>query len=78
MSEPATPTPPDSEQKRSSQLARYSGVGMQMLATIGISTWLGIKLDEKMGWSPWGTVVLALTGVFAAMYQIIRAASSDK
>ncbi|GAB2948283.1 hypothetical protein GCM10027048_11460 [Hymenobacter coalescens] len=73
MSE-STP-PPD---KRNSQLARYSGVGMQMLVTIGLSTWLGVWLDEKQGWSPWATVVLSLLGVFAAMYQIIRAVSGDK
>ncbi|QHJ08625.1 AtpZ/AtpI family protein [Hymenobacter busanensis] len=78
MPEPTKPQPPNSDQKQSSQLARYSGVGMQMLATIGLSTWLGIELDKRMGWSPWATVVLALLGVFAAMYQIIRAASRDK
>ncbi|WP_400192502.1 AtpZ/AtpI family protein [Hymenobacter sp. B81] len=78
MAEPSLPTPPDSEQKRSSQLARYSGVGVQMLVVIGLSTWLGTWLDGKYGWSPWATVVLALLGVFIAMYQIIRAAANDK
>ncbi|GAB3827960.1 MULTISPECIES: AtpZ/AtpI family protein [Hymenobacter] len=69
-------TPPP--KKSTSQLARYSGVGMQMLVTIGLSVWLGVWLDEKYGWSPWATVVLSLLGVFAAMYQIIRSVSNDK
>lgn len=73
MSEPRKP-----QDKSSSALGRYSGVGVQMLVTIGLSTWLGIWLDEKLGWSPWATVVFSLLGVFVAMYQIIRVVSNDK
>ena len=69
-------TPP--RDKRQSQIGKYSGVGVQMLVTIGLCTWLGIWLDEKYGWSPWATVILSLLGVFAAMYQIIRSVANDK
>lgn len=72
------PETPPSPEKRQSQLARYSGIGVQMIVTIGLFTWLGVWLDGKYGWSPWATVVLSLLGVFGAMYQIIRAVSSDK
>lgn len=48
---------------------------MQMLVVIGLSAWGGVTLDKKMGWEPWGTIVLTLLGVFIAMYQVIRAVS---
>ena len=51
------------------------GVGFQMLATIGLSTWLGIWLDGRFGSGPWGTVVFTLAGVFVAMYIVIREVS---
>ncbi|MBD2713795.1 AtpZ/AtpI family protein [Hymenobacter sp. BT646] len=51
------------------------GVGFQMLATIGLSTWLGIWLDGRFSSGPWGTVVLTLAGVFVAMYLVIREVS---
>ncbi|ALD22804.1 hypothetical protein AM218_12815 [Hymenobacter sp. DG25A] len=56
-------------------IGRYSGMGIQMLATIGLSTWLGVWLDGRFGSGPWGTVVLTLLGVFLAMYQVIRSVS---
>ncbi|OON70685.1 AtpZ/AtpI family protein [Hymenobacter sp. CRA2] len=73
------PEPTSPEDKRSSsQIGRYSGVGFQMLVTIGLCTWLGVWLDGRYGWRPWATIALSLFGVFVAMYQIIKAVSSDK
>ncbi|AII51656.1 hypothetical protein N008_06620 [Hymenobacter sp. APR13] len=51
------------------------GVGFQMLATIGLCTWLGVWLDGRYGSEPWGTVGLTLFGVFVAMYLVIREVS---
>lgn len=70
-----TPPKPDSDSNRGGNLAKFSGVGLQMLATIGICTWLGTWLDGRYESGPWGTVVLTLLGVFLAMYQVIRAVS---
>jgi ATP synthase protein I len=72
----ASPTP-DSQPPRGSNFAKYSGLGIQMLAIIGLGTWLGIWLDGRFGISPWGTVILMLLSVFIAMYQVIRSASSQ-
>jgi ATP synthase protein I len=72
----ATPTP-DPQSPRGSNFAKYSGLGIQMLAIIGLGTWLGVWLDAKFGSSPWATVILMLLSVFVAMYQVIRAASSE-
>lgn len=66
---------PNSDSPRGSALAKFSGVGIQMLAIIGVFTWLGTWADGRFGSGPWGTVVLMLLGVFLAMYQVIRAVS---
>ncbi|MBC8081806.1 MAG: AtpZ/AtpI family protein [Hymenobacter sp.] len=74
----ASPPPkPVSPPPRGGNFAKYSGLGIQMLAIIGLGTWLGIWLDGRFGIGPWGTVVLMLLSVFMAMYQVIRAVSGD-
>ena len=70
---PSEPPKPASDKMRT--VGKYSGLGIQMLATIGLSTWLGVWLDDRFGSGPWGTVVLTLLGVFLAMYQVIRSVS---
>lgn len=73
------PTPPENvreiEQERSA-LARYSGIAVQMVAIIGLSTWLGVWLDGHFHTrTPWYTIGFCLTGVTLSMIQVIRAAS---
>lgn len=71
---PDSPTP-NPQAPRGGNFGRFMGVGFQMLATIGLSTWLGIWLDGRFGSGPWGTVVFTLAGVFVAMYIVIREVS---
>lgn len=65
-----------SDKKESSGLskfARFSTVGIQMGVIIGGFTWLGVYLDEKVeNKTPWWTLGLALFGVFAGLYIMIR------
>lgn len=62
------PTP-----KRENQYAKYSGMGFQMLITIGLGTYLGVKLDEwQQNHTPVWTLVLSLASIAAAMYNFIR------
>lgn len=62
------PTP-----KRENQYAKYSGMGFQMLITIGLGTYLGVKLDEwQQNHTPVWTLVLSLVSIAAAMYNFIR------
>ncbi|UYZ58647.1 AtpZ/AtpI family protein [Hymenobacter latericus] len=77
MATPDSPSSkkPESDAERGRQIGKFSGVGMQMLVVIGLSAWGGVTLDKKMGWEPWGTIILTLLGVFIAMYQVIRAVS---
>lgn len=73
---PATPSP-NSQRPRGNNFVKYSGLGLQMLAVIGLGTWLGVWLDGRFGISPWATIVLMLVSVFAAMYQVIRSVSNE-
>lgn len=80
-----TPTPPrgPAEQSTSSDrlrsFARYSGIGVQMLATIGLSTWAGYWLDSHFHTkTPWFTLGLMLLGLFAALYNVIRSVTKEQ
>lgn len=52
---------------------KYSGMAFQMLATIGLSAWAGIKLDEyyKVK-NHWFTISLLLLGVVGSIYFVVR------
>ncbi len=48
---------------------RYSGLGIQMVLIILVFYWAGSKLDERVAnEKPVYTAILALLGVFAALY----------
>lgn len=71
-----TPPPPGSDRLRA--FAKYSGIAFQMLAIIGLSTWLGYWLDGRYHTkNPWFTIACTLTGVLAALYHVIRSLTQD-
>lgn len=52
---------------------KFTGMGFQMLATIGLFTYAGYKIDESAHHATkWVTAVLSLTGVFVSLYLVIR------
>ncbi|MCC6834308.1 MAG: AtpZ/AtpI family protein [Cytophagales bacterium] len=68
-----------SEQKKpTNSFLKYSGLGLQMLATIGVGAWLGHKLDQYLGLK---FPVFLLTFVFVlfggVMYQLYRMLNKD-
>jgi F0F1-type ATP synthase assembly protein I len=72
------------DQKPKEQLntfARFSGLGFQMIAIIGIGSFIGVKLDENYpNKHNLYTIILSLTSVILAIVFIIRriiAASKD-
>ncbi|MCF6295161.1 MAG: AtpZ/AtpI family protein [Flavobacteriaceae bacterium] len=72
------------DQKPKGQLntfARFSGLGFQMIAIIGIGSFIGVKLDEKYpNKHNLYTIILSLISVILAIVFIIRriiAASKD-
>ncbi|RYU78910.1 AtpZ/AtpI family protein [Hymenobacter persicinus] len=74
---PQPPKSNDSDRLRS--FAKYSGLGFQMLAIIGLCTYGGLKLDEHYHTrNPWFTIGLMVFGLVAATYQIIRAVSRNE
>ncbi|MFM6953860.1 MAG: AtpZ/AtpI family protein [Sphingobacteriaceae bacterium] len=59
--------------------ARYAGIGFQMVAIIGLFTFIGLKLDDKFEThSPIFTAIFALLGVCLALYQVIRSVLNTK
>ncbi|MDN3584147.1 AtpZ/AtpI family protein [Mucilaginibacter flavus] len=53
--------------------AKYMGVAFQMLVIIGICTFAGYKIDEAANHqTKWVTALLALLGVFASLFLVIR------
>jgi len=51
---------------------RYLGVGLQMLAGVGLGVLVGNWLDRKYGWEPWGLLACTLLGLAAGMYLLIK------
>ncbi len=59
--------------EKTTSFVQFSGIAFQMLGTIGLGVWVGMKLD---GWQnnrrPIWTIVLSLTAIGASLYLFIR------
>lgn len=72
------PTEPDKKKKslltNSSDYAKYSVMGFQMAAIIGLGVFAGIKLDNWLEFKkfPLFTILLSLVGVFGALYWVLK------
>ncbi len=66
------------KEKEPNSFLKYSGLGLQMLATLGIGAWLGVKLDEYLELK---FPVFLITFVFVLfggiMYQLYRTLNKD-
>ena len=52
--------------------AKYSGLGFQMIAVIGVFAFAGYKIDESAHHQvKWATAALSLIGVFISLYIVI-------
>lgn len=59
--------------EKTTSFAQYSGIAFQMLGTIGLGVWGGMKIDEwQNNQSPIWTIVLSLTAIGASLYLFIR------
>lgn len=62
---------------RMGTIAKFSGMGFQMIAVIGVFAFAGYKIDEAAAHTvKWVTAVLSLAGVFIALYIVIRSVKS--
>ncbi|SDH77318.1 AtpZ/AtpI family protein [Mucilaginibacter sp. P25] len=59
--------------KEVSSYAKFSGIAFQMIVVIGICAFVGYKIDESARHAvKWVTAALSLTGVFIALFLVIR------
>ncbi|MGZ3754470.1 MAG: AtpZ/AtpI family protein [Mucilaginibacter sp.] len=63
--------------KQVSNLAKFAGLGFQMIAVIGVFSYAGYKIDEALGHQvKWVTAILSLMGVFISLYMVIKSIKS--
>ncbi|MGY4383728.1 F0F1-type ATP synthase assembly protein I [Pedobacter sp. UYP24] len=63
----------EEKNKQGTNFAKYSSISFQMLATIGVFTFAGYKLDAyRQSKSPIFTALLGLLGVVISLYQVVR------
>jgi multidrug transporter EmrE-like cation transporter len=62
----------EQDDKPMSAYAKYSGMGFQMIAIIGIFTYAGLKIDQSANHhTKWVTGIMSLAGVFISLYIVI-------
>jgi len=68
----------DNQKKPINNLLKFSGLGIQMLVSIGVGAWLGLKLDNYLKLK---FPVFLITFVFVifggTMYQLYRSLNKD-
>ena len=58
---------------KSSDWLQYSGIGIQMAATMMICWWVGKKSEDfRLVSEPWGQIAGLFFGVFASIYNVIK------
>ncbi|HEY0897430.1 MAG TPA: AtpZ/AtpI family protein [Sphingobacteriaceae bacterium] len=61
------------EKQAAKNYVRYTGIGFQMIAVIGLFTFIGYKIDQSRESSqPLYTAILGLVGVCMALFQVVR------
>ena len=67
----------NSEDKPANSYLKFTGLGFQMIAIIGVFTFIGYKIDESFNHSTkWITAILSLFGVFASLYIVFKSLKS--
>lgn len=76
MAEPTPKGGSSASKPKAPQLSvlRFAGMGFQLAVAIGLGVMAGLKLDDWLAWEqPLGTATMALVGLAAGMYQILKA-----
>lgn len=69
----------DNKNKQITNYVKYTGVAFQMLAIIGLFTFIGYKIDEKrQSEKLLFTALFGVIGVGASLYQVIRSLNKNK
>ncbi len=65
--------------KEASSFIKYTGVAFQMLAIIGVMTFIGFKIDEnRKSKEPLFTAIFGLIGVIVSLVQVVRSLNKNK
>lgn len=68
----------DDLKKDTNNYLKYSGLGLQMLATIGVAGWLGYKVDQYFELKfPAFMIGLGLIGFIGTMIQLYRSINKN-
>jgi hypothetical protein len=63
----------DDAGKQANNFAKYTGIAFQMLATIGLFTFIGYKIDENQSQNKSTyAALLGFLGVVVSLYMVIR------
>ncbi len=67
------------ELKDANNFAKYTGVAFQMMATIGIMTFIGYKIDENRESKQLiFTAIFGLIGVVGSLVQVVRSLNKNQ
>lgn len=64
--------------KKTNPFFKYSGIGLQMIASMAILAWLGAQADKWMAnEQPFATLIGLLLGVVASIVSLIRSLNKE-
>ena len=70
--------PPNRQKlKPYNQALKYTGLGFQLAATLGIMGWLGYWIDNRLGTLPLFLVILLLAGLFGSIYLLLKSQKDE-
>ncbi|MBI5764663.1 MAG: AtpZ/AtpI family protein [Planctomycetes bacterium] len=72
MEDPHRPSDRRDEARLFALGMRYAGVASQFGITLAVLAYLGNRLDESRGWSPWGVLVGIGLGMSIGIWSMLR------
>ncbi len=72
----ASEPPPQEPDKHDSKFIalglRFSALAFEFVGFIGILGYIGYRLDESYGWTPWGLLAGLIAGMSLGLFTMIR------
>jgi F0F1-type ATP synthase assembly protein I len=79
MAESPEPSLPNKKQNQYNGYLKYSGLAIQLLASIGVCGWIGYKIDQWLQMKyPVFMLVLGFLGFGGSLYQVYRSINKDQ
>jgi F0F1-type ATP synthase assembly protein I len=72
MEDPSQPPDRHEESRLVALGMKYAGIATQFAITLLLFGWLGNRLDETKGWTPWGLLTGILSGMFLGVWSMLR------